>query len=125
MNELTKPQQDFKQTEAEKFTLSLEIRTGPEDGRSLTFATRRMLIGRQLPAPDPAEAPPITNFLIRSDKSISREHCQLTIESPNKMVLEDLNSRFGTYLNGKKVTSPVECHVGDTMKLGDTEILLR
>ena len=105
--------------------MSLEIRTGPEDGRSLVFATPRVLIGRQPSAPDAAAEIPVANFVIRTDKSISREHCQLTIESPQTLILEDLNSRFGTFLNGTRITESVKCHAGDAIKIGDTEILVR
>ena len=37
------------------------------------------------------------------------------------MVLEDLGSTNGTYLNGEPVRGPQPLHVGDKIRIGDSE----
>lgn len=49
-------------------------------------------------------------------KLISRRHCQLS-KNNNDLKIRDLNSRCGTYLNGKKITEGV-VHAGDYIKIG-------
>ena len=57
----------------------LEIRNGPEDGRVFPIATETVRIGRQLAEPERLlGGANLSNFIIRSDKAISREHCELT-----------------------------------------------
>src|SRR6185503_7947588 len=56
---------------------------------------------------------------------ISRVHAEITVENGN-CVIRDKQSRFGTYVNGVKVTSEKVLGHGDQIKLGnsgDTEIL--
>ena len=56
---------------------------------------------------------------------ISRVHAEITVEDGN-CVIRDKQSRFGTYVNGVKVTSEKVLGHGDQIKLGnsgDTEIL--
>ena len=67
----------------------------------------------------------VASFTIRTDKSISREHCQLSVKSREWLLLEDLESRFGTHLNGARIESPTLCKTGDLVRIGDTEILIR
>jgi pSer/pThr/pTyr-binding forkhead associated (FHA) protein len=37
------------------------------------------------------------------------------------MVLEDLGSTNGTYLNGEPLRGPQPLHAGDTIRIGDSE----
>ena len=56
---------------------------------------------------------------------ISRVHAEITVENGN-CVIRDKQSRFGTYVNGVKVTSEKVLGHGDQIKLGnsgDTEIV--
>ena len=49
-------------------------------------------------------------------KPISRRHCQLS-KNHEGLKLRDLDSRMGTYLNGKKVQED-KVHAGDYIKIG-------
>jgi pSer/pThr/pTyr-binding forkhead associated (FHA) protein len=49
-------------------------------------------------------------------KLISRRHCQLS-KNNDDLKIRDLNSRCGTFLNGKKVNEGV-VHAGDYIKIG-------
>ena len=55
------------------------------------------------------------------DDRVSREHCTLEV-TPEGVRLRDLNSRNGTWLNGKRVSRDVETALGDRaeIKLADS-----
>ncbi len=113
-------------TDAGKSAASLEFRNGPEDGRLFPIVTETVRIGRQLPEPERTQGvDTVSNFLIRSDKAISREHCELTALSSATFLLKDLDSRFGTELNGVRISAPTPCRHGDTITIGDTTLMLR
>ncbi len=111
---------------AGKSAVRIEVRNGPEDGREFPIVTDTVRIGRQLPELDRAQGTEsIGNFVIRTDKAISREHCELTALSSKTFLLKDLDSRFGTELNGVRITAPTPCRHGDSITIGDTTLMLR
>lgn len=60
-----------------------------------------------------------SNLLQISRRSVSRRHCLLKVKN-NKIFLQDLGSKFGTLLNGTKIT-PLEEYllkVGDEITIG-------
>lgn len=56
------------------------------------------------------------------DDGVSRAHARLYVEG-DRTLLEDLGSRNGTFLNGKRVTSTVALGDGDKIQIGRTTIL--
>jgi serine protease Do len=52
------------------------------------------------------------------DDLVSRKHLKLTPQADNRFLLTDLNSRNGTFVNGAKISGPVEIHPGDRVQLG-------
>jgi hypothetical protein len=58
------------------------------------------------------------------DTFASSSHARL-VPQGEVIVLEDLGSTNGTYLNDRKVASPVEVHAGDVVKVGKTVLELR
>lgn len=59
------------------------------------------------------------SFNITDDKSVSRRHASITF--PPSLILPlltDCNSKFGTFVNGDRVTTPVQLKHGDTVKFG-------
>jgi hypothetical protein len=54
------------------------------------------------------------------DAFASSRHARLVPEG-DVIVLEDLGSTNGTYLNGEPVRGPQPLHVGDRIKIGDSE----
>ena len=56
--------------------------------------------------------------VVIKDVKASRRHCRLT-RSEAGFVLEDLNSKNGTLVDGAKITSPVELKLNQTFKIGD------
>lgn len=56
--------------------------------------------------------------LVLNDVTVSRRHCRIFRQDQVPMV-EDLESRAGTFLNGRKVNQAVGLRDGDEMRLGD------
>jgi hypothetical protein len=54
------------------------------------------------------------------DSFASTSHARLTPQG-DVMVLEDLGSTNGTYLNGEPLRGPQPLHVGDRIRIGDSE----
>jgi hypothetical protein len=54
------------------------------------------------------------------DPFASSRHARLVREGP-VMVLEDLGSTNGTFLNGEPVDGPQPLHPGDVIRIGDSE----
>jgi pSer/pThr/pTyr-binding forkhead associated (FHA) protein len=48
---------------------------------------------------------------------VSRRHCQFT-RAEDQVLVQDLESYNGTYVNGKRATSPVPVRHGDELTLG-------
>ena len=58
------------------------------------------------------------------DTFISQLHARVTI-GQNGVVIEDLGSTNGTYLNRKRVTAPVVVQPGDVIQVGSTVLELQ
>jgi len=56
------------------------------------------------------------------DTFASTQHARL-VPQGDVMVLEDLGSTNGTYLNGEPLRGPQPLHVGDTIRIGDSEFV--
>jgi hypothetical protein len=50
----------------------------------------------------------------------SRKHLELRVEE-GQLIAEDLNSTYGTYVNGKRITNPTILHSGDKIVVGDLD----
>lgn len=59
-----------------------------------------------------------------SDTYVSQVHARLYGEN-GAWYVEDLGSTNGTFLNDARVSSPVEVHAGDVVKVGKTVLELR
>jgi DNA-binding response OmpR family regulator len=60
----------------------------------------------------------VENEIVVSSKRISREHACVRREGW-RVVLEDLGSTNGTFLNGQRITDVVQLRDGDQIKVGD------
>ncbi len=56
---------------------------------------------------------------------VSREHARLTIEPDGVLVLEDLGSSHGTFLDGQLLTAPTPVAHGQAMQIGDAVLEAR
>ena len=89
----------------------LIVRTGPNPGTVFDLSKEVSMFGRD-----------VTNDIPLSDAEISRQHSRLT-RTPGGMVLEDLGSTNGTFVNGDRLTSPRVLRSGDLVGLGENVTL--
>jgi hypothetical protein len=89
----------------------LVMTQGPQPGQTFTLNQDTQTIGR-----DPS------NPIEISDPQISRQHARITRQG-GMMILEDLGSTNGTFVNGMRLTSPHALSSGDVIGLGDAVTL--
>lgn len=53
-----------------------------------------------------------------SDKTVSRVHAELTVGTTGGLVVRDVSSKNGTFVNGTRITEPVPVRLGDKIMLG-------
>lgn len=82
---------------------------GKHAGRAIPITGPKFVIGR---APDCQLRP--------GSDLVSRHHCQLEVE-PGRVVLRDLNSRNGTFVNDQPIREPYALRNGDQIKIGTLE----
>ena len=58
-------------------------------------------------------------IVIPGDNTISRKHCKVSVRS-GRIIIEDLNSSNGTFVNGQQINEPVVLQPGDVLNLGNT-----
>ncbi len=92
----------------------------PEQRRLLVleFGELPLLEGENMIGRDPDSA------LWIDDSSVSRHHARILIAG-NDVTLEDLRSKNGTFLNGRKVGQRSSLSDGDRIRIGEQEIVFR
>jgi serine phosphatase RsbU (regulator of sigma subunit) len=88
----------------------LDAVTGPAMGRRYTLDLPQYVLGRH----------PDCNIVLESG-SVSRQHAKLVKSGPN-FFLEDLNSRNGTFINGKLIGEATKLVDGDSIRICDIEL---
>ena len=81
--------------------------------RRYALPTGESIVGR-----DPGAA------VFLDDQSVSRRHARIEVTEEGA-TLEDLGSKNGTFLGGRKVTSPTPLSDGDMVRIGSVELTLR
>jgi DNA-binding winged helix-turn-helix (wHTH) protein len=61
---------------------------------------------------------------IIDDPEVSRHHARVVI-APGRVTIDDLGSKNGTFVRGKRVAAPVELHNGDEVLLGKVPLTVR
>jgi pSer/pThr/pTyr-binding forkhead associated (FHA) protein len=84
----------------------LKVVGGKNDGREITIAVPRFIIGRG----DTAHLRPASDL-------VSREHCEILV-GDGSVVINDLKSRNGTFVNGKQLTESHVSKSGDSLRIG-------
>lgn len=91
--------------------VKLKVLLGKNEGKEIPVPVRRFLIGRG----DDCHMRP-------KSEAISRNHCAILInEDEDEVILRDLNSRNGSYLNGERIASDMPLDSGDHIQLGRLE----
>lgn len=65
-----------------------------------------------------------TNAIRITDPSVSREHAELRVTG-DKVLVEDLGSHNGTWVNGTRLGAPTDLRPGDRIRFGSFEVVLR
>jgi ABC-type multidrug transport system ATPase subunit/pSer/pThr/pTyr-binding forkhead associated (FHA) protein len=93
-----------------------EDRNGQLHGEH-TFASDVVIVGR-----DPA----VCHYFFSQEQwpMVSRKHAEFRL-SDGRYLVTDANSRFGTFVNGQKISQPVEVRVGSHVQLGTGGPILR
>src|SRR5580658_8162639 len=90
----------------------LVVLTQSMAGRSCDLASERTTVGR-------VEE---NNFQI-SEPSVSSRHCEILLRG-NDVVVKDLGSTNGTFINGERITEEGVLKPGQTLRLGNVELKL-
>ena len=93
-----------------------EDRSGQLHGEQ-GFASDVVLVGR-----DPA----VCHYFFSQEQwpMVSRKHAEFHL-GEGRCTINDATSRFGTFLNGERVTAPAPVRVGDNIQLGKGGPILR
>jgi hypothetical protein len=89
----------------------LVVSQGPQPGQTFMLDQDLLTLGR-----DPA------SHVVINDPQVSRQHARITRQG-GMMILEDLGSTNGTFVNGMRLTGPHTLADGDVIGLGDAVTL--
>ena len=62
--------------------------------------------------------------VLLTDPGVSRQHARFC-EIDGHLALEDLGSKNGTYVNDERITGSVAIRPGDTLRLGNTVLIVK
>jgi hypothetical protein len=86
----------------------LTIRTGPQSGMDFSLDRPVTRIGRGS-----------TNDIVIQDTQSSRHHAEITRQG-DQLIVQDLGSTNGTFVNGERITAPRLLRPGDQIRIGET-----
>ncbi len=92
---------------------SLETIKGPNPGQRFALTADSLLIGRQEDA-----------AIVLESLAVSRHHARIFCNH-GKYLVEDLDSSNGTFINGRRISSPTPLTEGDTLQIGPYVLNLR
>jgi ABC-2 type transport system ATP-binding protein len=92
-------------------TVLLRITVGPALGQEVRFA-EELVIGRG------AEA----GGSLGGDPELSRRHARISRDADSQLVVEDLGSTNGTFVNGAQISAPVLLSPGDVIQVGASQV---
>lgn len=103
MDALTKPKES-------KYPFGFQVKKGPDRGKVFFFDQDRVVVGRGK-----------VEFVLK-DPDVSRMHAMVEIKEGSQIMLRDMDSTNGTFVNGKKITAS-EIKIGDVVQFGKTVCL--
>ena len=86
--------------------VSLKVVGGKNDGREIKISVPEFIIGRG----EQAHLRPASDL-------VSRKHCSVKI-GDGRVIIEDMGSRNGTFINGKTIDQPHVVQIGDVLRVG-------
>jgi pSer/pThr/pTyr-binding forkhead associated (FHA) protein len=91
--------------------LAIEVSAGPAAGARIPVIAPGLTFGRQEPSPGD----------LGGDPELSRKHARV-VPFPDGLVVRDLGSTNGTFVNGTRVTEPTVVRPGDVLGLGTSRL---
>ncbi len=88
-------------------SFQLVMRSGPTPGKTFVLDKAESTIGRDT-----------TNDIVINDAEVSRKHSRLTLQGGG-VVLEDLGSTNGTFVEGQRLMGPHNMRPGEMIMLGE------
>lgn len=79
---------------------------------SMIELQQELVVGRATPGPGG----------LAGDSEISRVHARVYHDPSGQLVIEDLRSTNGTYVNGARIASPTALRAGDQVRFGQTTV---
>ena len=92
----------------------LEVTQGPAAGERLDVVGE-VTVGRAQPGP----------ACLAGDPQLSRTHARFWRAAGGQLLVEDLGSSNGTFVEGERIERPAVLGVGDTVKIGGTTLVVR
>jgi pSer/pThr/pTyr-binding forkhead associated (FHA) protein len=92
--------------------LRLVVASGRQAGRTVLLKDGRLLVGRS------AEC-----GAVLASPDVSRKHCVFA-EEKGGLIVEDLHSRNGTYVNGERIGLRTELKEGDLVRIGPLHLVV-
>ena len=87
----------------------LRVIGGPADGTTIPFGDEPFVIGRGQEAAG----------RLGDDPELSRRHARVYKQS-GRVIVEDLGSMNGTFVNGRRIDEPTVVSGGDSIEVGGT-----
>lgn len=103
MDALTKPKES-------KYPFGFQVKKGPDRGKVFFLDQDRTVVGRGK-----------VEFILK-DPDVSRMHAMVEVKDGTSILVRDMDSTNGTFVNGKKITSS-DLKVGDVVQFGKTVCL--
>ncbi|MCP4871781.1 MAG: FHA domain-containing protein [Proteobacteria bacterium] len=94
-----------------RLLVSLTVAAGPEQGTQRQFFQEQIVIGRR------------SVDFVTDDEQVSRRHAVIEVFSEDQVLVRDLESTNGTFLNGHRVTS-AWLNDGDRLSLGSFALIV-
>lgn len=89
---------------------SLAIESGPNAGQRMLVEAAGITVGRQ-----------VSNTLVLDDSQLSRHHARFALHDGG-LVVTDLDSANGTFVNGARITGTWPLHTGNTVQISATTL---
>jgi two-component system cell cycle response regulator len=108
---------------ASRADLAKALETKPKARPYLLVAAARQSVGRMLPLTGTTVLGRGQVDLSLDEEGLSRRHARFSIDASGDVIVEDLGSTNGTFVNGERISGPRVLRDGDRVEVGTATIL--